>query len=66
MADVDVKWPVCGVNQGLTTRAVVFVALLHRARVPVSPVYSVLKHSQSKWVWQISIIHRVPVLTVQV
>lgn len=44
MTHMYVKWSVCGVNQDLTTRAAVFVAFLHRARVPVSPVYSILKH----------------------
>lgn len=45
MTYMDVKWSVCGVNQDLTTRAIVFVPFLHCACVPVSPVYSVLEHS---------------------
>lgn len=66
MVHVDVKWSVCGVNKYLTAGAVVFVAFLHRARVPVSPIYSVLKHSQGKRVRQVSVVHRVSVLTIQV
>lgn len=66
MTYMDIKWSVSGVNQDLTTRAIVFVAFLHCVRVPVSPVYSVLEHSQGKRVGQISIIHRVSVLTIQV
>lgn len=66
MTYMDVKWSVSGVNQSLTIRAVVFVAFLHCACVPVSPVYGVLEHSQGKRVGQISIIHCVSVLTVQV
>lgn len=66
MTYMDVKWSVCGVDQHLTTRAVVFVAFLHCACVPVSPVHSVLEHSEGKRVRQISIIHCVSVLTIQV
>lgn len=66
MTYMDVKRSVSGVNQDLMTRAIVFVASLHCACVPVSPVHSVLKHSQGKRVRQISIIHGVSVLTIQV
>lgn len=66
MTYMDVKWSVCGVNQDLMTRAIVFVAFLHSACVPVSPVYSILKHRKGKWVRQVSIIHCVSVLTIQV
>lgn len=66
MTHMDVKWSVSGVNQGLTTRAVVFVAFLHCVCVPVGPVYSVLEHSQGKRVRQISIIHCVSVMAIQV
>lgn len=66
MTHMDVKWSVSGVNQGLTTRAVIFVAFLYWACVPVSPVNKVLEHSQGKRVRQISIIHCVSVFTIQV
>lgn len=66
MAYMDVKWSVSGVNQDLTTRAIVFVAFLYCAYVPVSPVHSVLKNSQGKWVRQIPIINCVSMLTIQV
>lgn len=66
MANVDVERPVCGVDQRLTTRAVVFVAFLHRASVPVGPVNIVLEHGQSEWVRQVSVVHCVSVFTIQV
>ena len=66
MVYVEVKRPVCSVNQGLPTRAVVLVAFLHRAQVPVRPVDVVLEHSQGERMRQISIVHCVSVFTVQV
>ena len=63
---MDVKWSMSGVHQDLSTRAIVFVAFLHSACIPVSPVHSILEDSQGKRVRQISIVHCVSVLTVQV
>lgn len=66
MAHMNVKRSVCGVDQDLMTRTVVLVAFFHRACVPVGPVDVVLEHRQGERVRQISVVHRVSVLTVQV
>lgn len=66
VANVDIKGSVSGVRQGLAPGAVVLVAFLHRAQVPVSPVHRVLKHGQGKRVRQSAVIHRVSVVALQV
>lgn len=66
VADVDVEGPVRGVDQHEPAAAVVLVALLHRARVPVGPVDAVLEHGQSERVGQDAVVHRVPVMAVQI
>lgn len=66
MVHVDVKRPVCGVDQELAIGAVVLVAFLHRARVPVGPVHGVLEQRQGKRVRQRSVVHGVSVVALQV
>lgn len=66
MVHVDVEWPVCGVDQELAAGAVVLVAFLYRAGVPVGPVHGVLKQRQGKRVRQRSVEHGVSVVAVQV
>lgn len=63
---MDVERSVCGVDQELAAGAVVFVAFLHRARVPVGPVHGVLEQRQGKRVRQRSVEHGVSVVAVQV
>lgn len=63
---MDVERPVCGVDQELAAGAVVLVAFLYRAGVPVSPVHGVLKQRQGKRVRQRSVEHSVSVVAVQV
>lgn len=66
MVHVDVERPVCGVDQELAAGAVVLVAFLYRAGVPVGPVHGVLEQRQGKRVRQCSVEHGVAVVTVQV
>lgn len=63
---MDVERPVCGVDQELAARAVVLVALLYRAGVPVGPVHGVLKQRQGKRVRQRSVEYGVSMVAVQV
>lgn len=66
MVNMDVEWPVCGVDQELAAGAVVLVGPFYRAGVPVGPVHCVLEQRQSKRMRQRSIEHRVSVVAVQV
>ena len=66
MAHVDVEGPVGGVDECLAPGAVVLVALLHGARVPVRPVHRLLEHRQGEGVGQRPIVHRVAVPALQV
>lgn len=63
---MNVEWPVCGVNQRFSSRAIILVAFLHCACVPVCPVHRVFKYSQGKRMRQDSIVNCVSVLSVQV
>lgn len=66
MVHVDVERPVRGVDQELAARAIVLVALLYRAGVPVGPVHSVLKQRQGKRMRQRSVEHGVSMVAIQV
>ena len=63
---MDVEGPVGGVDQRLPPGAVVLVALLHRAGVPVRPVHRLLEHRQGEGVGQDAVVHRVAVPALQV
>ena len=64
VADVNVEGPVRGVDQHEPVAAVVLVALLHGARVPVSPVHAVLEHGYGKRVGQDAVVHCVAMVAV--
>lgn len=66
MAHVNVERSVGGVDECFPSRAVVFVALLHRARVPVCPVHGFLEHRDGKRMRQDTVVHSVPVMPVQI
>lgn len=61
---VDIKGSVSGVDKSLAPSAVVLIAFLHSASVPVCPVHSVLEHSYGKWVRKNTIINTVPVMAI--
>lgn len=58
---VDIKGSVSGVDKSLASSAIVLIAFLHCASVPVCPVHSVLEHSDGKWVRKHTIIHSMAV-----
>lgn len=66
MAHVDVERSVGGVDERFPSRAVVFVALLHRARVPVRPVHAFLEHRDRERMRQDAVVHGVPVIPLQI
>lgn len=61
---MDVKGSVGGVDKRLAPGAVVLIAFLHCAGVPVGPVHSVLKHSYGKRMREHTIIHSVAVMAI--
>lgn len=61
---VDIKGPVSGVDESLAPSAVVLIAFLHCASVPICPVYSVLKHSYGKWMRKHTIIYSMAVMAI--
>lgn len=56
---VDIKGSVSGVDKSLAPSAVVLIAFLHCAGVPVCPVHSILEHSYGKRMREHTVIHTV-------
>lgn len=61
---VDIKGSVSRVNKSLAPTAIVLIAFLYCASVPVCPIHSVLKHSYGKRVRKHTIINSVAVAAI--
>lgn len=63
---VDIKGSVSGIDKSLAPSAIVLIAFLHCASVPVCPVHSVLKNSYGKRVRKYTIVHSVSMAAIKV